>query len=400
MKNITIFLVVALLTACSSTPFFRAPPPNGEVENETDADLEVYKHPGDAREYYRWPFRRNVMVGNENEFAPDAEGFANAPRPQIFGEEMSADTGVILVGSWNLKGMGANKVQYRMKPVGGQPDNPDRTIARFVAQYIDSMGLHVVALQEVVDGKRFDMDDLKAAMRHFGYELAVGDDEHHTRRMGRDGQTYEYCPIFYNRNIIQLERAIARTKTGVKKMGDINGQARRFTYAYLGVKEGICTEENKRFDFVMTCFHAPPPADGDARERYYRLIPDQAKELTWDPDVILAGDFNGDPDSSVDIERNRWSPVLADEDGARFLRGRQFTHARAGMGTSIFNENIYDKLLWRQPTEEDYAGEMRIEYSFDAYFTDAANNRDTAAQNRISDHRPIWAAFKRCNDSD
>lgn len=369
--------------------------PGDPDPDEEDAGRRIY------REYDRWP-----RLYNEGLKEPFEDAETNPPPEDmylLYGEEIEEADVYIRIGTFNLKGFGPNKAEFRVNPRGKKKTDKRRTMAAFIASYVRAMELDVVAFQEVVGSGNGGLRELAAAMSGSGYVLAVGDDDDFIRLIGRKvlfGQNKERCPIFYRTDRIQPEGGAK----GKVMIATINGSERHATYAYLGVQEKDVPADKRaqRFRFVMTCQHAPPP-DRPVSERaaYWSAVPGAVMPLAGiDTDVILAGDLNTDPRTSVVPEQLRLHPVLGDPpDGAGFLNRHGYVNQRIGGGTTIRGQNVYDDLLWREPTEQDFADLKVIEYGFDKMFRSGSGNIDKDAQNRFSDHYPAWARFHRGKDS-
>lgn len=363
----------------------------GETDEEpTDFSLDTTN----PREYFRWPRR---LIQDQGEKKPDSDWVEEEedPNPIFYDETVRVEQGeYIRIGSFNLKGFGFKKSERIVVPQGVNASRRRHSRTRdFIADYVSNMGLDVVVFIEVVgDDKVFRR--LKSVMKEHGYELAVGDGDDHIRVM-RSGNK-EWCPIFYKTDTIRPETGGGRRPIkGHSVIADIDGVERRMTYAYLGVvpRQG---SNQFRFKFTVAGMHAPPPgAVSLDKVDYFRGIPNAVSSFDWDTDIIITGDFNANPRDSSEAVQDRWNPVWT---VGGFLNLYSFTNFVEGRGTSIFNENIYDDLLWRLPTEEDYAGLKVIEYGFDELFRNQAGDVDKQLQNRMSDHYPVWAKFHKWND--
>ena len=404
-RTIILLVGAAALGACQTIP--DGPLRNG---NEAEAEEEAEERSGDPdpdeekpgeRKYREYDLGPRASVSQPSEQFPDRP---HAPDeellPIVYGEEIETTEEHIRIGSFNLKGFGPNKAEFRVNPRGTQTTSPQRTMAAFVAAYVDAMNLDVVAFQEVVGKGDGGLAGLQAAMASRGYVLAVGKDGDFIRSVGALGRNKERCPIFYRMATMRLEG----DTTGKVKIAEIKGRNRYATYAYLGVREDRVPADQAalRFRFVMTCQHAPPPdRPVGERQAYWAAIPAAFGQIPQvDTDVILAGDLNTDPRTTKAEEQRRFAPVLAaPPPGAGFGNGHPFKNARPGGGATIRGDTVYDDLLWRAPTEPDYAGPKVVEYGFDAMFTAPGGTVDKDAQNRFSDHYPVWARFHRAKDA-
>lgn len=379
--------------------------------NETEADEGAEELSGDPdkdeekpgeRKYREYDLGPRVVVTQPSEQFPDRPHAPDEELPPIiYGEEIDGPAEeYIRIGSFNLKGFGPNKAEFRVNPRGTQTTSPQRNMAAFVAAYVDAMNLDVVAFQEVIGRGDGGLTALQTAMGLKGYALAVGNGDDFIRSVGVLGRNKERCPIFYRMATMGLE---GNTR-GKVKIAEINGRDRHATYAHLGVRADRVPADQVavRFMFLMTCQHAPPPDRPVAeRRKYWAAIPTSFGQIpAVDTDVIFAGDLNTDPRTTKVEEQQRFAPVLAaPPQGAGFSNSHPFANLRPGGGTTIRGDTVYDDLLWRSPTEPDYAGPKVVEYGFDAMFTTANGTVDKDAQNRFSDHYPVWAKFHRAKDA-
>lgn len=100
-------------------------------------------------------------------------------------------------------------------------------------------------------------------------------------------------------------------------------------------------------------------------------------------DILLVGDFNRDPG-----DMKAFGTLMAVPEMTSLFALPQKSH--------IKDSSLYDNILFQASALTEYTGKCGID-RFDE--TDFANN-DKAANDAVSDHRPVWAIFRIDTDDD
>lgn len=100
-------------------------------------------------------------------------------------------------------------------------------------------------------------------------------------------------------------------------------------------------------------------------------------------DILLVGDFNRDPG-----DMKAFGTLMAMPTMTHLFALPQKSH--------IKDSSLYDNILFQASALTEYTGKSGID-KFDE--TDFANN-DKAANDAVSDHRPVWAVFRIDTDDD
>ncbi len=141
------------------------------------------------------------------------------------------------------------------------------------------------------------------------------------------------------------------------------------------------------FDFTAIAMHVIWGKDEGKRQRevqelanVYQMVQaaDEAEQ-----DVILLGDFNRNPD-----DQSAYGPLLSIPSMKHLFQLPEKSHIR--------DTSLYDNIFFQTRHVTEYTGESGIERFDETYF----GNNDDAASLAVSDHRPVWGAFRIDTDDD
>ena len=388
-------------------------------DGTTDPDYKYKPRKKKFKEYGLWP--RPLSSGMVDGF-PDGWTLPGNKDPRsewpIYFEEQTNITGfphdeTIKIVSANLKGFGPNKALTYLHPYRQPGFNKRRTISRMLSDYYKGMKPDVIAFQEVV-GKN------KNAISALAKDLAplrLASKTSNPVRVMKSGNK-EYNPIFYNPDELTL------SQSGVQFFKKkINGQKRGVSWARFEIVDAnnVVADDKKEFDFVVVSVHAPPPGANDAGRKLQTAFAENlfatciAIGNKRDPDVILVGDFNSNPRGDAAHDKAFWSAIHNKKAKVRgkeviFNTSVEFTNRKNSqghlLGTSIVNTNVYDDIVWLSPTNQDHQAKNPsgkqpgkvIALGFDYLFMNEQKRVDKVHQNRVSDHKPVWAIFKKGSD--
>ena len=143
-----------------------------------------------------------------------------------------------------------------------------------------------------------------------------------------------------------------------------------------------------KFDFSVIAVHIIwGKRVGDRRTEITALGPVyehvQKRNGPDEDDILLVGDFNRDPG-----DMKAFGTLLAMPSMTSLFQLPQKSH--------IKDSSLYDNILFQTSALTEYTGKCGID-KFDE--TDFAND-DKAANDAVSDHRPVWATFRINTDDD
>ena len=141
------------------------------------------------------------------------------------------------------------------------------------------------------------------------------------------------------------------------------------------------------FDFTAIAVHVIWGDSVNQRRREVQELANvyQAVQAADDTeqDVILLGDFNRNPDDQL-----AYGPLLSIRSMGHLFRFPQKSH--------IKDTSLYDNIFFQTNHVTEYTGESGIERFDETHFA----NDDAAASLAVSDHRPVWGAFRIDTDDD
>lgn len=143
-----------------------------------------------------------------------------------------------------------------------------------------------------------------------------------------------------------------------------------------------------KFDFSVIAVHIIWGSRvGDRRDEIMALAPVyahvQKENGPHENDILLVGDFNRDPG-----DLKAFGALMAMPSMTSLFHLPQKSH--------IKDSSLYDNILFQTDSVTEYTGTAGID-KFDE--TDFGND-DKAANDAVSDHRPVWATFRINTDDD
>lgn len=237
-------------------------------------------------------------------------------------------------------------------------DNELNKIARTLIKY------DLIAVSEVHDEKVLTRIQNKLSELGSEYNYLISDP------IGRAGSSYKerYAFLYH------------KERVSVVKGGEFYPDAADGTDNF--VRDPYwATFRAGKFDFSVIVIHVVWGDRVAERRAEIMELPKVYKHVQEangaEDDVILVGDFNRNPDDTA-----AYSNLMALPSMTQLFHLPQKSH--------IGDSSLYDNIFFQQNHVTEYLGSSGID-KFDE--TDFANN-DQAANLEVSDHRPVWAAFR------
>jgi endonuclease/exonuclease/phosphatase family metal-dependent hydrolase len=137
------------------------------------------------------------------------------------------------------------------------------------------------------------------------------------------------------------------------------------------------------FDFVLITIHTDPDETPQELDDLPLALADAQARFPDERDFIMLGDMNADcsylkAGDNVSLRNASFTWVVPDDTDT----------------TTKSTDCAYDRIVFLEPTEEDYSGEWGVfrfdeKYSLNQSFTES-----------VSDHYPVWAVFNTESDTD
>lgn len=294
----------------------------------------------------------------------------------------------VRIASWNIQNFGESKtakiVPYK---------NKEYTIPEVVADIIHSAQFDVVAIQEV------EGDNLESVERVVEVlNMREGEEAYrltYPEKMGVSSNTAEFLPIIYDNRYLRLKTQ--------GMLRDLEMQ-RPPHYALFELRENQFQgpQANKSiFDFCLVSVHLAPKGSGEKdipRRNDFKNVPKIFRFLNKKfamEDIIVAGDFNCDPNRRG-IDGELWESIRKKKIIVHpiTLQGQQ----RIAKKTMTYGQRVNDNMIWMGNSEEDWARIKEV-YEYDKLHFRRDGKVDTASARMISDHLPVWGKFYATQDS-
>lgn len=237
-----------------------------------------------------------------------------------------------------------------------------------------------------------------------------------------DAEVNQICQILKDYDFVSIvelrdEKVLQRTEAILQAMGkdydyqvsDVVGRGVKERYAFLYdaskvevVEPGTIFPDPEdvfirepyyasfrsgKFDFTIIAIHVIWGDTVGGRRAEIQKLADVYSRVqesnSSEQDVILAGDFNREPD---DVES--YAPLRNISSMISLLSLPQKSH--------IKDSSLYDNIWFQSEYVSEYTGTSGIDKFDEADF----GNNDKAANLAVSDHRPVWAEFRTDKDDD
>lgn len=252
---------------------------------------------------------------------------------------VSSASGIIKIASWNIRTLSKKKA-----------DEDLRIIADIMT------GFDLIAVQEPKDTEVLDR-----VLRFLpGWKYLSAEP------VGRGTSTERYA-FFWKTQAVSL----VGTPSIVKDPRD------RF------IREPFtATFRAGEFDFTLCTIHVLFGNSKDERRRELRLLDELLASIQRangsEDDVILLGDFNAPPDDAG-WQMGSWKALV-----------------QPPAKTTVGEVSLYDNIWFDPDLTREYAGSFGVK----AFDTEAFPGGVRDARRRVSDHRPVWAAFSTAGPDD
>ncbi len=262
-------------------------------------------------------------------------------------DEISRPPGLRLA-SWNIRKLSDNS----------RNDDELNKIVKILLDY------HLIAVSELLDEKVLKriQEKLSEVGSEYGYQISDP--------VGKAGSRYRehYAFLYY-------EASVCVVKPGEFYPDDADGTDNFVRDPYWA------TFRAGKFDFSVIAVHVSWGDRVAERRSEIMQLGEVYKHVQeangTEDDVILVGDFNREPDDTT-----AYSNLMALPSMTRVFQLPHKSHIR--------DSSLYDNIFFQAQYVTEFLGIFGID-KFDE--TDFGND-DVAANLAVSDHRPVWAAFR------